>query len=527
MNSVHYVNQALVKPVTSTTWKQRPGLIMAAILIFAAASRLGTAWMGTNIDEGYFLLQGREIVRGYIPVLETQINKGPLIAWLTAPLFLISDTPFIPARILTVLVSILGIWGTARLAGKWWGAQAAILSAAWYAGESFSALWGKSLHVSVLLPVFSVWVLNFVEVGIQTCSNNTRKLRRSLEFFCAAGLLLGLAGLLKQTAIFLVPVLGLRLFLAYGIRRALLPILWIGGSAALIWIPLLGMYALAGELGNFLDDLIFAHMRMSTGFDQPTSFRLAEIRAVMQMTPALWLAAVLGTLAAIAMRHRLGLIATGWLVVELIGNGFLLSHVWRHYMLSVVPPAALLAGYLSASLLMAAENRKKHLARFGSLVLAALLIIVACVLSWPKQDWSYPGLTLRDEKNQSRFIQNKIQGTTLLNFTNPSTLIWTGQELPWSTIPGRRIRIPGIYPMISRGYLTQVQVEELVQSWKKQDIDGAAILGIHLRPLQDNPVLLPLWNYLNSDFDLTFAAKPQNSYYKEILVYTPKTTGGL
>ena len=153
-------------------------------------------------------MQGREVVRGYAPVVETQINKGPLIVWLSAPLFLISNTPFILARLLTIAASVFGIWGVARLAERWWNRDAAILAAAWYAMESYSALWGKSFHVSVLLPVMSVWTLNLLEDGLSRIRGNPQW---SVDTLLAAGMLLGLAGMLKQSAVFLIPVIVLRL----------------------------------------------------------------------------------------------------------------------------------------------------------------------------------------------------------------------------------------------------------------------------------------------------------------------------
>ena len=501
-------------------WERHQRLLLVSILATAALTRLATILQGTNIDEGYFILQGREVVRGYVPIVETQLNKGPLIVWLAAPLFLVSSTPVVLARLLTIAATVFGIWGVARLAGRWWNREAAIMAAAWYTVESFSVLWGKSFHVSVLLPVMSIWVLNLLEDGLRRVHEDSRPRAGAIA---ATGVLLGLAGMLKQSAVFLIPVIVVRLALAVRGRRLAGSFALVGGGAVLVWTPLVAIIICAGHLDAFIADMITSHLRMSGGFEHDPGFRLREMLAVMRMSPAFWLAALLGGFAALALRQRFGLLAVFILLCELIGNGFALSHFWRHYLLAAVPAASLLAGYGSAAVLVALMQRYSlHAPKVRCMAVLGAALLGA--VSWPLQDWGYPGLTLREESQQAQFVKSRIPGGTLLNFTNPSLLVWTGHDLPWSVSEGRRIRIPGPFSMLKRGYLSPEDAEKTVEAWRQQDVRGAALYGIHLSTLRDKTDLAPLRTYLENDLEFAFEAGRQRTYYKELILYKQRET---
>ncbi len=500
-------------------------LVLIGLLVAAALCRVSTIGRGTSTDEGYFLLHGREIARGYVPYAETQFNKPPLIGWLTAPFFLTGQAPVIPARLFAVCVSLLGIWGVARLARRWWGGAASLLAAAWFVGESYSALWGKMIHISVLLPPMLVWVLNLVEDGIEFSEGESRDdARHALQRFCAAGLLLGVAGMLKQTAIFVVPVLMLRLLMTVGGGRAFAGILRLGCFALLPWIPFLLVYITAGHGPALFDDLYAVHIRMSQAFDHSFGFRVAEILDVMLMSPLLWLSAFAAVGLGLFKRQREACCASLWLLIELLGNGFAISHLWRHYMLAVVPVASLLAGYVSSRVLeWAVRHFWDESVPFRTFPLygALAFVAIASLTWWPKQEWVYPGLWLKEEAQQARYIIRPKTGSgPMLNFMNSSAYFWTGQDLPWSLHEGRRIRIPHAYSMISRGYFSQEDLLRTLDYWRDQRVSGSVVFGRHLSELMAKPELKPVWDYLNED--LTFAFETgggRGSYYKEFLIF--------
>ncbi len=505
-------------------------ILLLGILVFAAAARLATIGQGTNIDEGYFLLQGREAARGHLPFVDTQLNKGPLIAWFVAPFFLLSDTPIVPARLAVVVVAVLGIWGAARLARRWWGGEAALLVAAWYGFESYAALWGKCVHVSVLLPAMSVWVLTALDEG---CAGLQESPRRAWNLIAAAGLLLGLCGLLKQTAIFLVPVLLLQILLSQMAQAApdrrtgrLLGVC--GGMALLPWVVLIAVYGAAGHLSALFDDLFSAHLRMRMGFDHPLEYRLREILQVMAMSPFLWLTALVGGVAVFVRRDRKGWVALAWFLAEFLGNGFSLGHFWRHYLFAALPAASLLAGYATISLTRKLATPTER-DRPQTIWIAVGVVAGLSLVWWPKQFWGYPGLTLREETRLSTTIAERVGDGPFLNLMNPSVAVWAGLDLPRTVRGSRTLRIPGLYPMISRGYLSETNLARSIESWREQGVSGAAIYGKDLRALTRDPnleTLRPLLLYLANDFTVAFETERRKTSYTEIVVFARRSDDG-
>lgn len=517
-------------------------ILLLGILVFAAVARLATIGQGTNIDEGYFLLQGREAARGHLPFVDTQLNKGPLIAWFVAPFFLLSDTPVVPTRLAVVVVAVLGIWGAARLARRWWGGEAALLVAAWYGLESYAALWGKCVHVSVLLPAMSVWVLNALDEGCDGLQESPRKSSlRAWNLIASAGLLLGLCGMLKQTAVFLIPVVLFRVAQfrmtqsVSGQNRVRFTVRFLGifgGMALLPWAVLIVVYAVAGHLPALFDDLFSAHFRMRMGFDHPLDYRLGEMFRVMVMSPFLWLTAFVGGVAILVRSDRKGWVAVLWFLAEFLGNGFSLGHFWRHYLFAALPAAALLAGYATISLTrrFAAPTEADRPQRMW---IAVGVIAVLSLVWWPKQFWGYPGLTLREEARLAETISERIGDGPFLNLMNPAVALWADRDLPQTVSGDRTLRVPGLYPMISRGYLSEADLMRSIESWRRQGVCGAAIYGKDIRALVRDPklkMLKPLARYLVEDFPddstVAFETEKRKTSYMEIVVFARRSDDG-
>nr|HPO10396.1 hypothetical protein [bacterium] len=66
-------------------------LLVITLFVIAAVVRLATIGSGTNVDEGVYWVEGREITKGYMIYRDTQFNKTPLVALVSAPFFLLGS----------------------------------------------------------------------------------------------------------------------------------------------------------------------------------------------------------------------------------------------------------------------------------------------------------------------------------------------------------------------------------------------------------------------------------------------------
>ena len=170
----------------------------------------------------------------------------------------------------------------------------------------------------------------------------------------------------------------------------------------------------------------------------------------MWMTPALWVTAALGAAGALLLRRRYAMLAAFMLIVELLGNGFALSHIWRHYMLAAVPAASLLAGYISAAVLQLAIQKypaNAVKARWGA-------VFVVCVLGaicWPFQDLALSRTDITRGIPAGAVREEPYRRRETPEFHESLSPGWTGNDLPLSISEDAASAFPVRFPCSNGG----------------------------------------------------------------------------
>ncbi len=192
-------NRAQQVQIPSKNWME-PYLPIAAVLLLALILRSWTLFCGTNVDEGDYLMQGREWMRGHLPYLDVHLNKPPLVSILSFPFFLFSSVPIVPVRIFMILFSISSIFAIWLLGRELRDEKTGLFAACWLAFDPYSAIWAKALHVSTLAPELSIWALALFTIG---------RRRNQALYMTLAGLFSALCILNKQTGVTILPILAL------------------------------------------------------------------------------------------------------------------------------------------------------------------------------------------------------------------------------------------------------------------------------------------------------------------------------
>lgn len=200
-------------PERSTRW------LIAAVLALHLA--LGAA-LGLSVDEAHYLLYAAHPALSYF-------DHPPLVGWVQWPLVAL-DAPTALLRVVPGALWLGTVLGVYRLAQRLVPSDAGDAGAA----GGRAGLWAVAalalapvVHVlaigllpDTLLMFFTVLVMLQTHTLMQPGA-----LARPLAWL-ALGLLLGLAGLSKYTAIFLALACALCLFSAHGLRLLRLPALW-------------------------------------------------------------------------------------------------------------------------------------------------------------------------------------------------------------------------------------------------------------------------------------------------------------
>lgn len=494
---------------------------LGVILLLAAFLRAATIHYGTNVDEGVYWSEGRLIYQGYFFYRDVHLNKPPLVSLVAAAFFPLGPTPIYPMRAVMLIFSMLGLYACYLAARELLGEKAARAALLILAFEPFSAVWAKYLHTSTWSPWFEAGVVWLLVTGLR--SNRPRRV-----FF--SGLVLGLYALNKQSAIFMIPT-GIAAWLLFSpeksARRFVLDGFWWLFGILPIWIPFLLTVWLGGAFPAFLYDIWTAHHRLASFFaDHTPAFRLNEWRSIIALAPLLWLLP-LGSLAGFAgKRWKEILILWIWFLVTLWGNVFFISHLWRHYLLVCMPPAAMLAGAVWTWLMDRLETqaaRGRILVPISWIPSGGWVILgLFMLIGWPKNDWTYPGLTLTEERNLARHVERYCPEPFLLNLTNPALYVWTGKEVPPCFQDGRMTRIPYFMTLAGRGYMDQDDIVQTVEYWKTLPIGCAVIYDRFARQIWNEPSMEPLRIWLEHAFQPPRRIGMGDSYYGWFLLFERK-----
>ena len=484
---------------------------LVLILLLGFLVRLATIGYGTNVDEGDYLMQGREIIHGHFPYRDVHVNKPPLVSLLAAPFFCFSETPVIPARLFMILFSTSSLWAAAWLGRLTMNERAGLIAAGFLAFDPFAAVWAKPLHVSTLAPGLALWTLALWVHGLQ---------QRQTRALILAGVMASLALLNKQTSVTLLPLL----ILFYGITRkqCSFATAWKRFCLGVVPLPLFVLAAITilGAWDAFVYDIYTGNLVMASFFQDTAIMRWRDFLSVEFYNQAAWRFSLLGILAVLFARRASVMILALWLLMEFWLNVFGLSHLWTHYVLAIMPPAYLLAGFgLSWGISRLAWLEAKWRPWYS-----VILVLLLTVPFWPRANWAYPNLTLHDEQALAAFIQRNCASSYLLCFADSSFYFWTGKQVPPSVRGDHITRIPTFMNTAGRKYLTLEDMKKTVEGWKALPMDLCVMYPKYYQQifLDRDPQVEPVRIFLEQEFGPPQSIETAPTYYAQLIYFKRK-----
>ncbi|MEW6236327.1 MAG: glycosyltransferase family 39 protein [Candidatus Omnitrophota bacterium] len=485
------------------------------LMIFLAGLllRVWTIGYGTNVDEGDYLMQGREMTHGYWPYRDVHLNKPPLVSFLAYPFFLVFNIPIIPARIFMIAVSasaLAALYGLGRLCGE---ERGGLLAAGFFAFDPFAAVWAKYLHVSTLAPVLSLWALVCFLWGMKS----QRRIGLMLSGVFAALCLLN-----KQTGVIVLPALFFA-FLLFENRR------WRDWQWFLLGffpLPLLLIFylALLNAFEPFFYDIYYSNFAMADFFNQSAAARWGEFLAVEYWNPIAWYGIAAGLVIMALKRRRYLIWLIVWFSLEFGVNIFALSHIWQHYVLAIMPSAFALSGLGLAALLDWAPLRRR-LSEPANRWLPAVMALILTAPFWMRADWRYPNMTLEDERGFAAQIARHCPSPYLLCFANAAYFMLTDKEVPPSIRHGRKVRIPPFMNTAGRKYLSLEDMKKTVELWRTLPMDYCVMYDKYARQIfiDQDPHLEPVRQFLENDFERApNLSKNLRTYYAHMICFARK-----
>jgi Dolichyl-phosphate-mannose-protein mannosyltransferase len=357
--------------------EQRERLHTGSTLILAALALLTLTGMLRPLDrdEGAFLTIAQMILHGRLPYRDVFDHKGPAIYYLLAGMLALMQgiSPLVQVALVRAVVCVTNAvtaWGLYRLGARWWNQRTGIVAA---------GLW------LFVLPVFGgnqAFTEPFAVAPVVWAYLLLAR-RRSVQQAFLAGALVALGSLFKQTAILALPGL-IPLLLGMngeeneqrsGGRRTIPRLLALGAGVCTPWLAVVALFALAGALGPMLQAVVVTNV-IGYPSDPPAMLRYG-IALALAAAPLVWG----GALFAVAWRSksaaRTHVLAIG--LAAALNLAPLLTHVYLHYWLQVLPWAALLA----ASAITRVLGQQRH-ARIGAgrSVRLRRTLLVTLLITW-------------------------------------------------------------------------------------------------------------------------------------------------
>jgi len=376
--------------------------LLAAILVAAALIRLRLANLPLERDEGEYAYAGQLLLQGVPPYQLVYNMKFPGTYGAYAAIMAVFGQTAWGIHVGLALVNAATTWLLYLLARRLAGERAALVAAAAFAVLSLDRwIMGVFAHATqfVILPVVAGLLL------LERASASKR-----LGFFVAAGVLLGLAVLMKQHAVaFVAFALAILLWRDLKIDRSPLgAALRRSGALALgAAAPLAILCALLVAQGLFGRFWLWT-VRYATAYvsEVPWSRALpalvAGFHSVTIATWALWLVAALGLagmwLAPWRRETRayvLGLLLAAFVTVC---PGF---YFRAHYFIAMLPAVALLVGVAIVSL-----ERRAATALGPAAAAAAVALLLAAILSYVATERGYLFTMSPDDVSRERYGRN-------------------------------------------------------------------------------------------------------------------------
>jgi hypothetical protein len=321
------------------TWVVAAGCAMVLIMSVGGISQL------LDRDEGAFLAIAYEIQHGRLPYRDVFDQKGPGIYYflatvltLTSPLSKIGQ--ILVARSAVLLLNLATAAGLVAVGRRWWRLEVGVLAALLWL-FALPIFGGDQFYTEPFATAFTVWAV--------VVAGRWPGLRGAF----AAGVLVAVGSLFKQTAVLAGPGVAVVVLAADAVtpwwkpsRQRLLGLGALAAGTIAPWLVVCACFVVAGGFGQMVDQVLVSNL-VRYPADSPEMIRIG-IHNVFQAFRALWIVP-LGVIAVglwrwISAEQRAP--SAGALAVVLLGVLNLApfkSHAYWHYLIQVVPWAAVLA----------------------------------------------------------------------------------------------------------------------------------------------------------------------------------------
>jgi 4-amino-4-deoxy-L-arabinose transferase-like glycosyltransferase len=228
--------------------RSRPAATMAGLVCCAVLARLPYV-SNVGVDESYYLVVARQWLEGTPPYVGAFDVKPPLLFALMAG----AETLFGPTLYAAKAVAMASVAATAcalYLFGRRFTGELAGLAAALFYIAASLTLGGAFSPAELIMAPFTAFGML---LGLTAA--RSKKPRPSL--LLAAGLLLGAAACVKQTAIFEAAALLLYLGANLGLRRGVKAVAWLGAGLCAVPAGFAVYFFAQGHLDAFVADAVF------------------------------------------------------------------------------------------------------------------------------------------------------------------------------------------------------------------------------------------------------------------------------
>ena len=352
------------------------------ILLWTAAVRLPFYGIG-NGDEFFFSVVANQWLGGGLPYVDAFDVKPPGIFAIYAAVQAIFGASYATFKGMEIVAVALGGWSLYAMLRPFGGGRLAIWAAALIPVYTLAFDGTSSINMLLQLPLV---VACFTAVAAATDSQSTRA--RHLRAAFLAGLAIGAAGMIKQTAVFeaFAAFVPLAIFGARDVRVKMLALFVLG--AALPALAFSAYFLAVGHFGDMFNAVIvLALQRLNADvikgygpqFADALTLQGAAVNSILRSLPLifLWGGAIFTLLRLDSVRRfvplRVLVIAGAWLALSFASAVFgrLLCD---YYLLGIVPPLLILAGSFFCYGIRVARPRRQHVF-WGSIGLAALVLM--------------------------------------------------------------------------------------------------------------------------------------------------------
>jgi len=353
--------------------------ILILILVVQVLLRMPFLQEPLERDEGLYGYMGQRILAGEIPYRDVFDHKTPVIYYIYALVIKLFGGSILSIRIFTLFYSLLttlSIYYLARLLwGEGEGMVAALLFAVFSGGPVIQGS-NANCEVFMILPLIFALYLFILGRRIMTNKEPATKRRGSLIIW-GAGLLSGLAVMIKQVAVFnLLALLGFAIFGGWA------GVLWLLLGALTFPLAFIAYFMAQGAISDFVNCIFFANVTyIKTPPPGPFWMYIQDCANII-FSILLYDNAILWVLASVGIVYILYKDRKNENALIVVWGGLSLFGVvagkrfFGHYFIQVLPALALLSAYTIFSI----RNKVR-------IALVAVCVLLLIPVLW--EQWSY------------------------------------------------------------------------------------------------------------------------------------------